>query len=215
VDRSNTLQRINEEKMVAIIRGVKEEKILSTVKALLDGGITLVEVTFDHNQANFLEATTSKIKKINEAFGDQVLVGAGTVLTEEEVVAAVNAGAHYMISPNVSEAVIRKTVELGKVSIPGALTPTEAVFAHDVGADFVKLFPAGELGINYIKALLGPLKHIPFMAVGGITPANIKDFLELGIGGVGIGGSLVSKETVQSPEKLTEIAKQFVINAHK
>jgi 2-dehydro-3-deoxyphosphogluconate aldolase / (4S)-4-hydroxy-2-oxoglutarate aldolase len=201
--------------MIAIIRGVEEEQILSTVKALLDGGISLVEVTFDHNQPNFLEATTNKIKKISETFGDRVLVGAGTVLTQEEVVSAVNAGAHYMISPNVSEAVIRKTVELGKVSIPGALTPTEAVFAYDAGADFVKLFPAGELGIKYIRALLGPMKHIPFMAVGGVTPANIKDFLDLGIAGVGIGGSLVNKETCKDTEKLTEIANQFVQNSHK
>ncbi|MCC3358984.1 bifunctional 4-hydroxy-2-oxoglutarate aldolase/2-dehydro-3-deoxy-phosphogluconate aldolase [Bacillus sp. REN16] len=213
MNRNNIIEKVNEEKIIAIIRGVSEDQIVHVVGALKDGGISLVEITFDHDQPDFIEATTRKIRKVREDFGDQVYVGAGTVLTDEEVVAAANAGADYIISPNVNEAVIRKTVELEKVSIPGALTPTEAEFAHRVGADFVKLFPAGDLGINYIKSLLAPLKHIPILAVGGVTPATIKDYLDLGINGVGIGGGLVNKETAKNPEKLVEVAKEFVKNA--
>ncbi|MGN7298099.1 bifunctional 4-hydroxy-2-oxoglutarate aldolase/2-dehydro-3-deoxy-phosphogluconate aldolase [Ferdinandcohnia sp. SAFN-114] len=213
MDRNNIIKSIKEKKIIAIIRGVSEEQIVQTVGALEDGGISLVEVTFDHDKPDFIESTTKKIWKIRERFGDRVLVGAGTVLTEEEVVAAANAGAEYMISPNVNESVIRKTVEFGKVSIPGALTPTEAEFAYRVGADFVKLFPAGDLGINYIKSLLAPLKHIPFLAVGGVNPTNIKEYLNLGISGVGIGGSLVNKETASYPMKLTTIAQEFVKNS--
>lgn len=209
-----TTRLIHKHKIIAIMRGIEENDLIGTVQAMINGGIQLVEVTFDHNQDNCIEKTINKIRKIIDSFGDQVSVGAGTVLTEKEVVSAVEAGAQFIISPNVDELVIKKATALNVVSIPGALTPTEAVLAYNLGADFVKLFPAGELGKSYIKALLAPLEHIPFLSVGGITPENVKEYLELGVCGVGVGSSLVNKKAINNKnyQLITSIAEQFTLN---
>lgn len=207
-------EKINNKKIVAIIRGIDEKEIIDTVKALIDGGVTLLEFTFDHVNTYCIEETTNKIKMTKDYFGDQVCVGAGTVLYVKEVEKAIEAGAEFIISPNVNTEVIKRTNELDKVSMPGALTPTEAVIAYEAGADYVKLFPAGELGKNYIKALMSPLKHIPFIAVGGINPDNVVGFLELGVCGFGIGGNLIDKKAIKNKEysKITEIAQNFYKN---
>lgn len=207
-------QKIIDNKIVAIIRGVAEEQIIDTVKALVNGGVTLLEFTFDHVNKNCIEDTVSKIKLVNEHFGEQVCVGAGTVLTVEEVEKAVGAGAQFIISPNVNVEVIKKTNELNKISMPGALTPSEAVVADEAGADFVKLFPAGELGKNYIKAMMSPLKHIPYIAVGGVNPDNVSEFLEIGVCGVGVGGQLIDKQAIKEKDynKITKIAEKFIKN---
>ena len=115
-----------------------------------------------------------------------------------EVEAACDAGACLVISPNVDLGVIRRTRQLGMVSMPGALTPTEIVAAYQAGADIVKLFPAGELGLGYIKAVRGPLGYIPMSAVGGVKPENVKEFLDAGVCGFGVGGQLVLSSAVKS-----------------
>ena len=116
-----------------------------------------------------------------------------------------------MISPNVDEAVIRRAKELGMVAMPGALTPTEIVSAYNMGADIVKLFPAGELGLGYIKAVRGPLKHIPMSAVGGVKPENVSEYLDAGVCGFGVGGPLVLAKAVKSGDDaaIEERAKAF------
>ena len=116
-----------------------------------------------------------------------------------------------MISPNVDEAVIRETKKLGKISIPGAMTPTEAAFAYKCGADIVKMFPAGVLGPAYIKAVKAPLKHIPLTAVGGISPENCVDFIKAGCVGVGCGGNLVSPKLVAEGkfDEITKVAQAY------
>ncbi|MFT5875413.1 MAG: 2-dehydro-3-deoxyphosphogluconate aldolase/(4S)-4-hydroxy-2-oxoglutarate aldolase [Clostridium sp.] len=217
MDKQCIKDMITNNKIVAIIRGLEEKDIIDTVKALVDGGITLLEFTFDHTNANCIENTTSKIKLTKNYFRNQVCVGAGTVLNVEEVEKAIDAGAEFIISPNVNTEVIKRTNELDKVSIPGALTPTEAVIAYEAGADYVKLFPAGELGKNYIKALMAPLKHIPFMAVGGINSDNVSEFIEIGMCGVGIGGQLIDKKAIKEKnyDEITKIAKKFVKNINK
>lgn len=208
MDKHAVISRIKEQKIVAIIREVEEEQLIEVVKALIKGGVTLLEITFDHAESQYVESTSNKIRRVVDYFGDQVCVGAGTVLTQAEVEAAVGAGAEFIISPNVNEQVIAATLKCSKVSIPGALTPTEAVNAHTAGADFVKLFPAGELGHGYIKAFFGPLKHIPFIGVGGVVPDNVKEFMEMGLQGVGVGSSLVNSKELDT-EKITLNAKKF------
>jgi 2-dehydro-3-deoxyphosphogluconate aldolase / (4S)-4-hydroxy-2-oxoglutarate aldolase len=209
-----TIRLIHNHKLIAIMRGIEEKDLIETVQAMIDGGIRLLEVTFDHKYDNCIENTTSKIKKIIDCFGDQLCVGTGTVLTKKEVEAAVEAGAQFIISPNVDELVIKKTNELNVVSIPGAFTPTEAVLAYAHGADFVKLFPAGEIGKSYISALIKPLEHIPFLAVGGITPENVKEYLDLGVRGVGVSGSLVNKEAIKNRnyKLIKSVAEKFTLN---
>ncbi|MBR5561077.1 MAG: 2-dehydro-3-deoxyphosphogluconate aldolase [Clostridia bacterium] len=206
------LARIQEEKLVAILRGVPMNRIEGVVGALVRGGVKVLEFTFDHAEPDCVKANAEKIRWTVEHFGDQVLVGCGTTLTVEEVEAAHNAGACLMISPNVDEAVIRRAKELGMVAMPGALTPTEIVAAYNMGADIVKLFPAGELGLGYIKAVRGPLKHIPMSAVGGVKPENVGEYLDAGVCGFGVGGPLVLAKAVKSGDDaaIEERAKAFV-----
>ncbi|MBQ7886380.1 MAG: 2-dehydro-3-deoxyphosphogluconate aldolase [Clostridia bacterium] len=205
------LERIKEEKLVAILRGVPMERIDGVVSALVRGGVRILEFTFDHAEPDCVKANAEKIRRTVEKFGDQVLVGCGTTLTVEEVEAAHEAGSCLMISPNVNEAVIRRARELDMVAMPGALTPTEIVAAYDMGADIVKLFPAGELGLGYIKAVRGPLKHIPMSAVGGVKPENVSDYLDAGVCGFGVGGPLVLSKAVKSGDDaaIEERAKAF------
>ena len=163
------LNKILDGKIIAIVRGIPSEKIVDLVNAMLKGGVYCVEVTFDQSSEEAKKDTLKAISTITKEFGDKVCVGAGTVMTVEQVHQAVEAGAEYIISPNTDEEVIKETKKLGKVSIPGAMTPTEAAFAYKCGADIVKLFPAGVLGAAYIKALKAPLKHIPVTAVGMLS----------------------------------------------
>ena len=141
-------------------------------------------------------------------------VGAGTVLTLKQLKIAKAAGAEFIVSPDTNEAVIRKTVKLGMVSLPGAYSATEAVKAHNAGADYVKLFPCLDNAASYLKAIKAPLSHIKFLAVGGITADNAADFIKAGADGVGVGSALVNKTYVENGEfdKLTELATRFVKN---
>lgn len=209
--KSKVLERILEKKIIVIIRNVETDNLIKTVEALKEGGIKLIEVTFDQS-GNFSEEYTSEqIKLISETYSDKLHIGAGTVMSVNQVELAYKAGAKYIISPNVNKEVIEKTVELGMISIPGALTPTEIETAHLYGADIVKMFPAGELGIGYIKAIMAPLNHIKTMAVGGVNEINLKDFLNLGISGVGVGSNIVKKDLISKGEfdKITKLALNY------
>ena len=211
ITHDEALSRIKQEKLVAILRGVPMDRIDGVVGALVRGGVRVLEFTFDHDQPDYLAANAAKIRHTVEKFGDQVLVGCGTAITVEEVEAAHDAGACLVISPNVDMAVIRRTKQLDMVSMPGALTPTEVVAAYNMGADIVKLFPAGELGLGYIKAVRGPLGYIPMSAVGGVKPENVKDFLNAGVCGFGVGGQLVLSKAVKSGDDaaIEARAKEF------
>lgn len=206
---NTTLNTILQSKIIAIVRGIPGEKIVDLAKAMERGGIRCIEVTFDQTTdgAQTLEA----IRALKEQCGDKICVGAGTVMTAQQVTLAAEAGAEYMISPNTDEAVIRQTKQLGKISIPGAMTPSEAVFAYNCGADIVKLFPAGILGADYIKAVKAPLKHIPVVAVGGINAENCRQFINAGAVGVGVGGNLVSLQLVEEGrlDEITQIAQAY------
>ncbi|WMI80258.1 bifunctional 4-hydroxy-2-oxoglutarate aldolase/2-dehydro-3-deoxy-phosphogluconate aldolase [Anaerotignum sp. MB30-C6] len=195
---ADTLQRILDGKVIAIVRGISSKDIIQTVQALKDGGITCVEVTFSLKSEEQSLDTLKSIQMIKKHFSDSVAVGAGTVLTPENVYRAKEAGAEYIISPNVDEAVIKATKRLGLVSIPGAVTPTEVITAYNWGADIVKLFPAATLGLSYIKALMGPIDGIPLTAVGGVDASNYGDFINAGCVGVGVGGNLVNKKLIEA-----------------
>ena len=145
-----------------------------------------------------MAANQRLISALVSRFEGRMQIGAGTVLSDAEAEAAVDAGAGFIISPGADEAVIRATRRLGAVSIPGAYTPTEIVAAWNAGADFVKLFPAGDMGPGYIKAIRAPLAHIPMLAVGSVTRENIPLLLKSGVCGFGIGGSLLSKALIDA-----------------
>lgn len=133
---------------------------------------------------------------LRAAHGENMHFGAGTVLSAEQVDAAARAGAEFMISPNTDPAVICRTKELGLISIPGAMTPTEILAAHNYGADLVKLFPAATLGLTYAKDILAPISHVKMIATAGITEENFAQFLKLGLAGAGISGRLTDKKLI-------------------
>ena len=211
LNRNEIINDIEKNKIIVIMRGFTEEQLIRSVEAMEAGGIKLVEVTFDQSGATPDSETADKIRALKEHFGDRVRVGAGTVMTEAQAELAYNAGAEFIISPDSYEGVIRKTRELGMVSIPGVFTPTEAANAHRWGADFVKLFPNSELKISYLKALTVPLSHIKFLAVGGVDAGNLTDYLAAGAKGVGVATAIADKKAIFAGdyEEITRRAKAF------
>ena len=202
----DALKHILQHKLVAIIRGPQPADVLRIAEALYQGGVRTLEVTM--NSPGALEV----IKQLSATMQDKLLLGTGTVLNTHEVEASVKAGAHFIISPNVDLEIIKRTKQLGAVSIPGAYTATEIVLAHKTGADIIKVFPAAA-NAAYIKDLRGPLPHIPLMPTGGITLANIAEFKKAGAVAYGIGSALVDARQVVTDEYLNELtikAKQLV-----
>lgn len=205
-------QRILDEKLIAIVRGIDADKCVRVAEALYAGGIRLIEVTFAQAKPESFPETANAIAAMVKALDGRAEIGAGTVTTTALVDLAADAGAKFIISPDANPDVIRRTKERGLVSIPGAMTPTEILSAHAAGADFVKLFPAGNLGTAYIKAIRTPISHVRLLAVGGVGEKNAREFFDAGIVGIGVGGNLVNKEWIAAGayEKLTEAAKQLV-----
>jgi 2-dehydro-3-deoxyphosphogluconate aldolase / (4S)-4-hydroxy-2-oxoglutarate aldolase len=180
-----TLQRIYEHRIVAILRGCDPLHVLPIAEALYAGGIRLLEITL--NSPGAFEA----IEAAGAGFGDRMVIGAGTVLEAAEATSAIAAGAKFILSPSLDAAVIRRTIDLGAVSIPGAFTPTEILSAWRLGAHMVKVFPAS-IGPAWFRDIRGPLPQIPLMATGGVRVSNIRDFDKAGAAAFGIGSSLVS-----------------------
>jgi len=190
------LPKILNRKIISIIRGVGTEGLAPAVEALLRGGVDFVELTFDAASEENSLLTLEGIRMLREKFGTHLHVGAGTVLTPRQVELAAEAGAEFIISPNMNASVIARTGELGLLSMPGAFTPTEVEAAAEAGADIIKIFPAGTVGPAYFKALKAPLSHVRLAAVGGVSEDNICAFLNAGADAFGIGGFLVSRERV-------------------
>ena len=209
--RNQLIETILREKLIVIIRGVEKNKLIPLAEALYAGGIRLMEVTYSADGTVSDEETAAQIAMLSSHMQGRMTVGAGTVLTEEQVQRTADAGGHFIISPDTFPDVIRKTRECGMVSIPGAMTPTEIQNAVRAGADFIKLFPASTFGTDYIKAITAPLSHVKLLAVGGITLDNIGMYRSVGIRGFGIGASIVKKSLIDSGnfEAVTALAKQY------
>lgn len=203
---------VRESRIVAIIRGFAPETCLRLAEAYHKGGIRLVEVTFNQRDPASWADTAAAIRAIRGRFAGDLHVGAGTVLTLEQLAMMQDAGGEYMITPNVKPDLIRACVSRGLVAMPGALTPSEAVDAWEAGASFVKIFPAGALGPAYVKAIRAPLAHIPFLAVGGISPENVADFMKVGCVGAGVGGNLTNREWIAAGawDRIADVARELV-----
>ena len=207
--RESVIKAIEENKIIAIVRGANVEQAVNSARAVFEGGIKFIEVTFNQKDPKTFQDTVNAIKQI-KIHCPNMHVGAGTVLNVEQVELANSAGAEYIISPDTDKDVIERTKKLGLISIPGAYTASEAKKANNYGADFVKLFPCTDP--QYLKALKAPLSHINFLAVGGVSAKNAAEFIKAGAIGVGIGGSLVKKEWITSGEydKITQTAKELI-----
>lgn len=205
------IEKIEKNKIITIVRGISTEKIVPLAKAMYDGGIRLIECTYDASGSISDEETASNIELLVKYFGREMVVGAGTVLTEKQVELTKNAGGKFIISPDTNPDVIKKTKELGLVSIPGALTPTEIAIANKSGADFVKIFPIGSMGYNYIKDVKAPLSNVKILAVGGVDENNMKDYFDAGACGIGIASGIVKKKMIDDNDfkGITALAKIY------
>lgn len=204
-----TILRIKEEKIIAIVRNFPQDELCQLGEGLLAGGIKCIEITFAQHQPDTWHNTAQSISYLNKQSQNQMLVGAGTVLTITQLHMAYEAGAKYIVAPNVDISIIKETKRLGLVCLPGALTPTEIVTAYDAGADMLKVFPVSNLGLAYVKAIRAPLSHIPIVAVGGINENNATDFIKAGCCAVGVGGSLVNAKWIHEGGDIVTLAKSY------
>ena len=209
--REKVIEALNRGKIVVIVRGVESEMLIPMTEAMYKGGIRLLEVTYSADGRISDEDTAENITKLADHFEGRMFIGAGTVLTEKQVELTKAAGGMFIISPDTNPDVIRKTRELGMVSMPGALTPSEITAADRAGADFVKLFPITNMGTEYVKAVKAPLSHVKLLAVGGVDENNMADYYKAGACGFGIGSNIVNKKLIDANDfaAITELAKKY------
>lgn len=207
-DKRQIVEAIKQNKIIAIIRGVEEDKIANLLSALYQGGVRAAEFAFEGDG----KKTAQTIKFAVDNFGDKMYIGAGTVTDSDRLELALKAGAGYVITPVCDTSFVSRCKEQGVCTIVGALTPTEIKTAADSGADFVKLFPADAFGPRYIKSVLAPLGHLNIIAFGGITKNNIDEYLSAGAVAVGIGAELVDKKAIAADDfgTITARAKSLV-----
>jgi len=210
--KNTVIQKILDEKIIVIVRGVEKNKLLPLTEAMYAGGIRLLEITYSATGSPSDAETAECIHTLCRHWGDRMFIGAGTVLTPEQVKMTAEAGGRFIISPDTNPEVIKSTVELGMVSIPGALTPTEIALAIRLGADFAKLFPVCSMGTEYVKAVKAPLSHAKLLAVGGVSEENIRDYLKAGVSGFGLGSNIIDKKMIAAGDwsGITALAKRFV-----
>lgn len=206
MSRHESLQRVLDSGLVAIIRASSSEQLLGVARALHEGGIDVVEVTFT------TPGVVEVISAVKKDLGKHMLVGAGTVLDPETARTAILAGAEFLVSPTVNLDVIRMAIRYDKGIMPGAYTPTEVLTAWEAGADIVKLFPADIGGPAYLKAIKGPLPQVRIMPTGGVNLQTLKDFVKAGACAVGLGGQLVEKDAVERGDfaRISSLASQYV-----
>ena len=210
--RNRIIDAVEENKLIVIVRGVEREQLIPLAEAMYRGGVRLLEITYSADGRVSDEETADRIKMLVEHFNGRMLIGAGTVLKKSQVELTARAGGGFIISPDTNTQVIGETVRLGLVSMPGALTPTEVQTAHLAGADYVKLFPIGTLGADYVKAIRAPLSHIKMLAVGGVSLDNMAEYKKVGVSGFGISSGIIDKKMIADGDfdGITALAEKYV-----
>ncbi|HEX4487848.1 MAG TPA: bifunctional 4-hydroxy-2-oxoglutarate aldolase/2-dehydro-3-deoxy-phosphogluconate aldolase [Terriglobales bacterium] len=179
--------------VIPVIRVSSYEHAICAIEGIMAGGINIAEITLTVPNA------VSIIKELSTRYGDDLLVGAGTVLDTESCRAALDAGAEFIVSPALDVEVVKLARQHGKITMPGALTPTEVLAAWKSGADFVKVFPCNSVGgPSYIRSLKGPFPQIEFVVTGSVTVENVSQFIAAGVTAVGVGESVISKRTLDA-----------------
>jgi len=198
-------ETIRHQKIIVILRWVSGDKIVDIANALHAGGIRLMEIT-----CNTVGAA-QMIEKLSQEMAGKMIIWAGTVITKDLCDEVIEAGAEYLVAPDVNPAVIEHGLSRHVAVLPGAATATEVLVAAGAGARMVKIFPAAALGADYIKQLRGPIDNVDFVAVGGVRLDNIAEFTAAGCVAIGIGGGLIRPEFVQGGEwtKISQAARQY------
>ncbi|MFL5623006.1 MAG: bifunctional 4-hydroxy-2-oxoglutarate aldolase/2-dehydro-3-deoxy-phosphogluconate aldolase [Gemmatimonadaceae bacterium] len=205
--RSSVLSTLREVGIIPVIRADSADAALAIVDALAEAGLTIAEVTM--TVPNAIDA----IATIEKRFGDEVLVGAGTVTDAETAQRAIGAGAKFIVSPCLVPEVIDASRNADVAVLPGALTPTEVLAAFRNGGDMVKVFPAQNVGgAAYLRALRGPFPQVPLVPTGGITLGNIREMFDAGSVAVGVGSELISKDALARRDyaAIGALAAQFM-----
>ena len=203
----STKQWIEKVGLIPVLRAKSERQAHAVVQAMLAGGVTVVEVTMT------VPGAIDLLKTLKKEYGTELLLGSGTVTTAEQAAATIDAGAEFVVSPSFHADVVEKTQAMGKVSVPGALTPTEVVTAWQAGADYVKIFPASAVGgANYLKALLAPFPDLKLIPTGGVTLQTAAGFLKAGAKALGVGSDLVNLEAINegTPDLITDAARLYL-----
>lgn len=203
----DVIRRIRDTGIIPVVRATSADEAMRAVDAIREGGISILEITMT------VPGAIDVIAKVTERFGNDALVGAGTVLDPATAKACVDSGAQFVVSPALNLETIACCRELGVAVMPGALTPTEVVQAWNAGADFVKVFPAGAVGgASYLKALKAPLPQIELVPTGGVSLKTAADFIKAGAAALGVGADLVDIKAIREGQAalITDRAKQFV-----
>lgn len=207
MNREETKQAIERGGIMPVLRARSAEEGRALVAALAAGGVTVMEVTMT------VPGAVELLRGLKKEFGERLLLGSGTVTTAEQAAATIAAGAEFVVSPSFHPEVVVATKEMGKVSIPGALTPTEVITAWRGGADYVKIFPCSAVGgASYLRSLLAPFPELQLIPTGGVTLATAADFLKAGARALGVGTDLVNPKAIEEgkPQKLTETARAYL-----
>jgi 2-dehydro-3-deoxyphosphogluconate aldolase/(4S)-4-hydroxy-2-oxoglutarate aldolase len=192
--------------LIPVVRAQSVEQAHALVEALIAGGLTVMEVTMT------VPGAVDLLERLSREYGSGLLLGAGTVLTAEDAERTIDAGAEFVVSPSFHPEVVAKTKELGKISIPGALTPTEVITAYRAGADYVKIFPCSAVGgASYLKAILAAYPYLSLIPTGGVTVQTAQSFLRAGAKALGVGSDLVNLAAIDEgkPWIVTESAKEY------
>ena len=193
--------------LIPVLRAKNLEQGRAVVKAMLAGGVNVVEVTMT------VPGAIDLLKELKREYGSDLLLGSGTVTTAEQAQGTIDAGAEFVVSPSLHPEVIAVTKKNGKISCPGALTPTEAITAWNAGADYVKIFPCSAVGgASYLKALLAPFPYFKLIPTGGVTLQTAASFIQAGARALGVGSDLVNLAAVDAghAETITETARAYL-----
>jgi 2-dehydro-3-deoxyphosphogluconate aldolase/(4S)-4-hydroxy-2-oxoglutarate aldolase len=207
MNKTQVLERIKSIGIIPVVRASSGDEALQAVEAIKAGGLPLLEITLT------VRGAVGVIEKIVDRYGDEVLVGAGTVLNAETARECLRAGAQFVVSPALDLETIAYCRQEGVAVFPGALTPTEIVQAWSAGADCVKVFPCGAMGgASYIKSLKAPLPQIELIPTGGISLANAASFIQAGASALGVGADLVDINAIRAgqPEKITQATRAYL-----
>jgi len=202
-----TKARLERVGLIPVLRASSAEMGHALVDAMMAGGVTVVEVTMT------VPGAIGLLRELKQKHGDGLLLGSGTVTDAAQAQATIEAGAEFVVSPSLHPEVIAKTKALGKVSIPGALTPTEVITAWRAGADYVKVFPCSAMGgASYLKSLRAPFPELKLIPTGGVTLATAADFLKAGARALGVGADLVNAAAIAEgrPEVVTNAARAYL-----
>jgi len=207
MNKNEVLKQIKDTGVIPVVRATTADEAMRAIDAIREGGIAVLEITMT------VPGAVGVIEQVAARFGNDALVGAGTVLDAETARDCVSAGAQFIVSPALNMETIAYCREQDVAVMPGALTPTEVVQAWNAGADFVKVFPAGAVGgASYLKALKAPLPQIELVPTGGVSLKTAADFIKAGAAALGVGADLVDIKAIREGQAalITERAKQFV-----